>query len=281
MLSRHQFDRIRRLALSLTGIELADRHRELLAHRCSRQGIGVSEELNEVLGAAEREEPAATQKLVRLLTTKVTGFFRHPGHFKKAADHIFHRVQQGHAVRVWSAGCATGQEPYSIALAVLEALGREAPPVSIVAADIDEQALAFARQGAYGESALKGLSDERRSRFFDPSNGSPSWTVRAEVRRTVEFVVVNLSAVSWAVEGPFDIVFCRNVLMYLEACYRYSAVERIASFLSPGGLLILDPTEHLGQASHWFAPEPHGVYSRRSELADLRRGRKMALAWKL
>ncbi len=262
MLSRHQFDRIRRLALNLAGIELANRHRELLAHRCSRLGITGSEGLESVLDAAEREEPAATQKLLGLLTTKFTRFFRHPRHFEVCAHHVTRKAQEGTPSRVWSAGCATGQEPYSIAIALLEAFPRQTSPVTIVATDIDEQAIAFARRGEYRDSALEGLDDERRRRFFCCSKKSGSWLIEPEVWRMVEFGVVNLAAVDWAVQGPFEIIFCRNVLMYLEACYRYSALERMASFLSPGGLLIVDPTEHLGKAGHWFSPGGQGIYFR-------------------
>ena len=83
------------------------------------------------------------------------------------------------------------------------------------------------------------------------------------MRRLVEFRALNLASEAWPVEGPFDVIFCRNVLMYLETCHRYAVLERMASLLAPDGLLILDPTEHLGKAGHLFTPAADGVYSRR------------------
>jgi len=269
MFSLQQFDRIRRLALSLAGIELVDRHRELLASRCERLGLSSSDGLDSLLSAAEQGEPTATQKMLCLLTTKFTGFLRHPGHFTAAAEHAVQVARQGHGARLWSTAAATGQEPYSLAMALLEAFGREDPPVTILATDIDEDAVGFAERGEYGDFALQMLDTERRSRFFDRRTDSGAWTIIPAVRRLVEFRTLNLASVAWAVEGPFEVIFCRNVLMYLEASYRYAALERIASLLVPGGLLILDPTEHLGEAGHWFAEGRQGLHLRREPSARL------------
>jgi chemotaxis protein methyltransferase CheR len=88
----------------------------------------------------------------------------------------------------------------------------------------------------------------------------------------VEFRTLNLAAESWPIEGPFDVIFCRNVVMYLEACHRYAVLERMASLLAPDGLLILDPAEHTGQASHLFMQGSDGVYSRRGMSSPPRDG---------
>lgn len=146
-------------------------------------------------------------------------------------------------------------------MALLEVFRRDDPPAGILATDIDVEALAVAQRGEYGEPALRALEPRRRARFLAES-GKGSWTVVPAVRRLVEFRAVNLAGVAWDVEGPFDVVFCRNVLMYLEACHRYSVLERMASLLSPNGLLILDPAEHLGKAAHLFTGGAGGVYSR-------------------
>jgi chemotaxis protein methyltransferase CheR len=329
MLSNQQFDRTRRLALSLAGIELVERHRELLDHRSRRLGIRDSAGLDALLNAAEKGEATATQQLLCLLTTKFTGFFRHPRHFEIAAQHALRAARQRDRTRLWSAGAATGEEPFSLAMALIEAFGQDDPPAGILATDVDVDALAVAARGEYSEPVVKAVKAERRTRFFsrndaveenrergdhaasgrklndafdeprkpslsreakrpesrapqliprcDAASASSStaafqvgqtgaarcWSVAPAVRRLVEFRPLNLAGTDWPVEGPFDVIFCRNVLMYLEARHRCAALERMASLLAPEGLLLLDPTEHPGQAGHLFTPGAGGVYSLR------------------
>ena len=265
-LTSEQFERTRKLALRLAGIELADRHRELLGRRSRRIGIVDCAGLDALLRAAEAGEPRASRQLVGLLTTGFTGFFRHPGHFDLAAEHALQAVRRQGQARLWSAGAATGEEPYSLAMALIEVFGRDDPPARILATDIDESTLASAQRGEYGERSLRALDPERRRRFITETGGG-IWRIAPAVRRLVEFRVLNLAEVVWPVEGPFDVIFCRNVLMYLEAGYRYAALERMASLLAPDGLLILDPAEHLGPAEHLFLSKSEAVYSPRKARA--------------
>ncbi len=265
MLTSQQFDRTRRLALSLAGIELVDRHRELLDRRSRRLGILESAGLDSLLSAAEQGEPTATQQLLRLLTTKFTGFFRHPGHFDLAAEHALQAAHQRGWTRLWSAGAATGEEPYSLAMALLEVFERDNPPARILATDVDVDALAVAERGEYVEATLQTLQPVRRERFLSETGFIGRWSIVGAARRLVEFRALNLVRMPWPVEGPLDVIFCRNVLMYLEVSHRYAVLERMASLLASDGLLILDPAEHLGKAEHLFAAGPEGVYSRRPE----------------
>jgi chemotaxis protein methyltransferase CheR len=259
-LSDRQFERTRRLALDLTGIELAERHREVLGRRSRRLGIRDGAALELLLDAAEAGRTAAKQKLIGLLTTKFTGFFRHPQHFGLAVDQALWAVQQhGHA-RLWSAAAATGEEPYSLAMALIEAFRREDPPVSILATDVDVEALSVAKRGEYSHATLRALDSMRRERFL---NGTPEprcASIAAVVRRLIEFRPLNLAALSWPIEGTFDAIFCRNVVMYLDPGCRCAVFERMASLLNSGGLLIIDPAEHLGKAAHLFTPGAPGVY---------------------
>jgi chemotaxis protein methyltransferase CheR len=277
-LSNLQFDRTRRLALSLAGIQLLERHRELLARRCRRLGILDRTGLDSLLVAAEAGEASATQKLLCLLTTKFTGFFRHPTHFEMAAAHTLRVARPEGCARLWSAAAATGQEPWSLAMSLMEVFQCDKPPASILATDVDGEALAVAQRGEYGELALQALSPERRERFLHEKTGARRWEIAPSVRRLVEFRPLNLADVDWPVEGPMDVIFCRNVLMYFEAGHRYAVLERMASLLAPDGLLLLDPTEHLGNAGHWFTPSADGVYSRRREVVVPRRGRTREIA---
>jgi len=262
MLSNQQFDRTRRLALSLAGIELAERHRELLDRRSRRLGALDGAGLDSLLRAAEQGELTATQQLVCLLTTKFTGFFRHPRHFRIAAEHAIRAADRRGSARLWSAAAATGEEPYSLAMALIEAFGRNDPPATILATDVDVEALAVGQQGEYAEAALRGWDPQRRERFLRQTNVTRRWSIAPAVRRLVEFRALNLISETWLVEGPFDVVLCRNVLMYLETRHRCAVLERLASLLAPDGLLMIDPAEHLGEAGHLFAPDAEAVYRR-------------------
>jgi len=269
MLTSAQFEQAQRLALRLAGIELVDRHREILYCRSVRLGIldgngSDGNGLDALLRAAEEGDETASQRLVSLFTTNLTGFFRHAAQFNLAAQHVLRAVQRRRQARCWSTAAATGEEPYSLAMALTDIFRDEEPRVTILATDIDVEALEVARRGEYSVRALTGLNAELLERFFTEM-ATQHWSIRPMVKRLVEFDALNLVDVAWLnIEGPFDVIFCRNVLMYLESSYRYSVIERLASLLAPDGLLILDPTEHLAKAGHFFEPAAgEGVYSRR------------------
>jgi chemotaxis protein methyltransferase CheR len=274
MLTDRQFNLLQKLAFDLAGIQLVERHRELLTHRLRRAAIADDRAMDLLFNAVKQGETTATERLLGLLTTKVTGFFRHPRHFDLAAEHAFHVARQRGSARLWSAGAATGEEPYSLGIRLIEVFGQDEPAAEILATDIDRHALASAERGEYAESALRALAPVRRQRFFHQAGPQRSWSVAALVRKLVRFRVVNLVDVAWSLEQPFDVIFCRNVLMYFEACHRYSALERMSALLAPGGLLFLDPTEHLGKAEHLFAGGARGVYSSRRSPRQFHPSRK-------
>ncbi len=263
MLTNEQFDRTRRLALLLAGIELAPRHRELVERRSLRAGIDGVAGLDALLGGAEEGDAEARRRLIGLLTTGFTGFFRHPWHFDVAAEHALWAAHRRGRARLWSAAAATGEEPYSLAMAVIEVFGSDDPPVTILATDIDPRALELARAGEYPDAALAALDVGRRERFFSESAASGRRRIADAPRRLVDFREVSLAGPVWPVEGPFDVALCRNVLMYLEESLRRAALERMASLLAPDGLLLLDPAEHLGEAAHLFGRGERGVFARR------------------
>ena len=271
MLNHEQFERVQRLALELAGIELLERHRDVIDRRSRRVGMDASGEFTRLLDAVERGDSCAIRRLTGLLTTNFTSFFRHPHHLDLAAEHALWIVHRCGAARLWSAAAATGEEPYSLAMSLTEVFGRDDPAVTILATDIDEDALAVARCGEYGEPALSALPAGRQACYFTRVADTGRWRIAQAVRDLVEFRALNLTDVSWPFSGPFDVVFCRNVLLYLEAGHRYSVLERIASLLAPDGLLMLDPTEHLGTAGHLFVTRSNGVYSKQSPARAARR----------
>lgn len=266
-LTDDQFERARRLALRLAGIELLDRHRQLLERRGVQLAAGPATDA--WLSAAEDGDADACRRLIELLTTNVTGFFRHPWHFDHAAEHALWTVHRRGPARLWSAAAATGEEPYSLAMSLIDVFRCDDPAVTILATDIDETALAVAREAEYSGTALEALPPAHHARFVGERGASGRRRLAAPVRRMVEFQRLNLTDVVWPLDGRFDVVFCRNVLMYLEGGHRYAVLERMASVLEPGGLLLLDPSEHLGGAAPLFVSQGSGVYSRRAASGSL------------
>ncbi|MFO1461781.1 MAG: CheR family methyltransferase [Verrucomicrobiota bacterium] len=260
MVTSGQLDRTRRLALRLAGIELFERHREVLDRRLCRVGIRDEAGFDALLDAVDMGDENASRRLIGLLTTNFSGFFRHPRHFELAAEHALWAAHRRGEARLWSAAAATGEEPYSLAMSLIEVFRRDDPPVTLLATDIDEAALLFARRGEYGELSLEALPVGLRARFFEPAATAKRWRTHVDLHRLVTFRALNLTDLEWPPAGLFDVVFCRNVLMYLEAGHRYSVLERLASVLAPDGRLILDPAEHLGKAAHLFGPGTNGVY---------------------
>jgi chemotaxis protein methyltransferase CheR len=266
-LTVEQFDRSRRLASKLAGIELFQRHREFIGLRLRRLGFDEVARVDALLDAVEDDDAQAKQQFISLVATRFPGFFRHPWHFDIAAEHALWAAHRRGAARLWSAAAATGEEPYSLAMALIEVFGNQTPPATILATDISEAALAVANAGEYSDEALGAVEPGRRNRFFTESTVTGRWKVASSARQLVEFGSLNLADAVWPVAGLFDVIFCRNVVMYLARSCRDSALERLASLLSPDGVVILDPTEHIGSAGHLFTCGTGGVYSLRRNSA--------------
>ena len=260
-MTSEQFEIISHLALELTGIEILDRHRHLLDRKCRWLGIDSTDDLSGFLRRANEGDPSACQHLIVLLTTSHTSFYRIPWHFDIAAEQALWAVHKKGCARFWSAAAATGEEPYSLAIALLNIFRRDDPAATILATDINPDSLAFAQRGVYGAPALAALPPSARSHFSDDSTASGARRVSTTVQRLVTFQALNLNAPAWPINGPFDVIFCRNVLMYFTADRRDIAVRRFASLLAPGGLLILDPAEHLGRTSHLFSKGKESIYT--------------------
>ena len=263
MLTGTQFDRIRSLALRLAGIEMTDRHRESLGRR--RPGLGRSGggDWDELLDAAERGDPDGRRRFIERVTTRYTRFFRNPDQLKAAAIQVENVVRRRGGARLWSAGTSTGEEAYSLAWATRDVDPAGSDGSSVLATDIDEGALAVAVAGRYSLAAVQDVEPAIRTELFEATERADVWRVASEVRRRVEFRRVNLADLVWPVSGLFDVIFCRNVLMYLDPSYRYAVLERLASHLASDALLVLDPAEHLGRAAPHFQAQGPGIWRRR------------------
>ncbi len=206
-------------------------------------------------------------RMVAALTTNFTRFFREPHHFDHLRANVLPRLlqaaQSGRRVRIWSAGCSTGQEPYSIALTILQLAPNAARlDVRVIATDIDPDALAQAATGGYGVECLDHIPVALRARWFDPAADS-TFTLNETVRRLVVFRPLNLVG-NWSVRGPFDIIMCRNVAIYFDAATQAAMWRRFPPYLASQGLLYIGRSEQLsGPATARFDVVGITTYQRR------------------
>jgi chemotaxis protein methyltransferase CheR len=210
-------------------------------------------------GAAERQE------MLTSLTTNVTKFFREPHHFEHLKTHILTPFAQKGArarLRLWSAACSTGQEPYSIAFTLLMAWPDAANhDVKILATDIDRKVLATAEAGVYPEAHMEGLNAEMRRRFFEPA-GAGQFRVVAPARKLVTFRQLNLMD-SWPMQGPFQAIFCRNVVIYFDEPTQQAVWEKFTPLLTPEGALYIGHSERVaGRAAAQMRSDGASTYRR-------------------
>ncbi|MDO8376501.1 MAG: CheR family methyltransferase, partial [Aquabacterium sp.] len=207
---------------------------------------------------------AEWQEFVNCLTTNLTSFFREDHHFQALADDL--KARAGRNLRIWCSAASTGEEPYSIAMTVIEALGNSAP-VRIVASDIDTKVLATAQRGVYDVDS-RGLSPERLQRHFLRGKGGNAgfMRVKPELAKMIEFRPFNLMSRGWASGGQlgeaFDLIFCRNVMIYFDNPTQRQVLQQMHGVLKPQGLLYVGHSENFTDARDLFLLRGKTIYQR-------------------
>ncbi len=263
--SQADFEQVRSLIYQRAGISLNAGKHAMVYSRLSRRlretgqstFTGYLQWLQASNGAAGEAE---WQEFVNCLTTNLTSFFREDHHFQALADDL--RERAGRHLRIWCSAASTGEEPYSIAMTVTETLGAQAQ-VSILASDIDTKVLATAQRGVY-DADSRGLSAERLLRHFMRGKGGNSGFIRIkpELARRVEFRPFNLMSHSWSLGEPFDLIFCRNVMIYFDAATQRQVLQQMHSVLRPGGLLYVGHSENFTESRALFRLRGKTVYQR-------------------
>lgn len=255
------FSRIKALIYQKAGISLHDGKHAMVYSRVSRRlretGHGS---FKSYLDWLENHDGPEWQEFINALTTNLTAFFRESHHFDILAQHL--RSKPGHAWRIWCSAASTGEEPYSIAMTCAEALGTGGN-FEIVNSDIDTKVLATAQRGVYKADGAKGLSAERLQRFFMRGKGANAGLMRVkpDLQRHMSFQVVNLIR-ELPLRDSFDIVFCRNVMIYFDGPTQRAVLERIHRVMKPGGMLFVGHAENFSDARNLFVLRGKTVYER-------------------
>ncbi|MBA4178293.1 MAG: chemotaxis protein CheR [Leptothrix sp. (in: Bacteria)] len=265
-LTRADFERVRQLIYQRAGISLHAGKQAMVYSRLSRRlretrFTSFGDYLQWLESTTGAEGEAEWQEFVNCLTTNLTSFFREEHHFQALVEDL--RARATRPMRIWCNAASTGEEPYSLAMTVVETLGVSAQ-VKLVCSDIDTKVLATAQRGVYPAES-RGLSPERMKRHFMRGTGVNAGSIRAkpELTRLIEFRSFNLMSAAWSSLGePFDLVFCRNVMIYFDGPTQRKVLERIHAAIRPGGLLYVGHSENFTESRDLFRLRGKTIYER-------------------
>lgn len=272
-LTDEEFQLLRALIHREAGISLKETKRSLVMGRLAaclrRTGASTYREYYDLLHLRD-PHGSERRRMINAITTNKTAFFREQHHFEYLEEWLSNRAKSStlpRTLRVWSAACSTGEEPYSIAISACEALRPfSAWDVRILASDIDTDVLADAEAGVYPLDSLGEIAEHIKRKYFQ--RGTGGWEgharIKTEIRRLVEFRRVNLIEEPWPIQARFDAIFCRNVIIYFDRATQKRLFDRLLHYLRPDGLLFVGHSESLQAIAAAVRPIGHAIYSFRA-----------------
>ncbi len=272
---KRHFESLRALAREEAGIELAEHKRELVYGRvCRRLRELRLDSFDAYLALVTPKGSAERPNFVNCITTNVTAFFREGHHFTFLHDEAVPRLmkarQPTRRLRIWSAACSTGQEPYSIAITMARAMESVSYPWDwkVLATDIDSNVVARAQTGVYGANEIPGYETAEMRRWFQPAggetnNGPARVQVNDALRKALYFRVLNLFH-QWPMQGQMDVIFCRNVVIYFSKEDRRALFDRFAQIMAPDGYLFIGHSESMLDGTDQFEPVGRTIYRLKS-----------------
>lgn len=261
--TEQDFQRVRKLIYDHAGISLSDSKMDMVYSRLGRRlrATGLSN-FREYLSLLEKNDATEWEAFVNSLTTNLTSFFREPHHFPILADHI-RKIRQRQPIQLWCNAASTGEEPYTMAMTMVDVFGSYTPPVQILATDLDTHVLKTAQAGIYGADRVEKLPKDILQRFFvEAPGGSPGqMQVRQELRKMITFRQLNLLDANWLIRGPFDAVFCRNVMIYFDKATQYKILQKLVPVMRSDALLFAGHSESFQHAADLFHIQGRTVYT--------------------
>ncbi len=261
LFTQSEFERIRTLLYQHSGIKLNDSKKDMVYSRLGRRlrATGMKS-FQEYLELVEQDQGNEWEAFINSLTTNLTAFFREPHHFPLLKEHVLSLRKK--PLRLWCSAASTGEEPYTMAMTMIDAFGSYKPPVEIIATDIDTNVLSKARAGIYSLERIEKLPAETLKRFFLKGTGKNAGfvQVRKELRDMISFRTLNLLDEQWPINGTFDVIFCRNVMIYFDKETQYKILKRFAPMLESHGLLFAGHSESLHHAADFFKLRGNTIY---------------------
>jgi chemotaxis protein methyltransferase CheR len=260
--TKADFERVRKLIYAHAGISLSDSKQELVYSRLSRRlrATGI-QTFGKYLALLESNDATEWEAFTNSLTTNLTSFFREPHHFPLLAEHL-KSIKVKRPISLWCSAASTGEEPYTMAMTVLETMGKDASGVSIIATDLDTGVLETAKAGVYPEERISKLDPELVKRYFLRGTGSQAGMVRVrpELRDMITFRQANLLHNNWGLRPPIDVIFCRNVMIYFDKQTQLDILKKFVPLLRHDGLLFAGHSESFHNADEFFKLRGKTVY---------------------
>ncbi|OIQ76157.1 chemotaxis protein methyltransferase [mine drainage metagenome] len=257
------FQRIKKLIYDHAGITLSDAKKDMVYSRLGRRlrATGLAS-FSKYLALLETDDEAEWEAFVNSLTTNLTSFFREPHHFPLLAEHLT-RIKHRKPIDLWCSAASTGEEPYTIAMTVVDTYGSFTPPVHILATDLDTNVLKKAQSGIYPIERVEKLPPDLLKRFFLRGTGNNAGfvQVRRELRDLITFRQLNLLDARYPIHGPFEAIFCRNVMIYFDKPTQYNILKKFVPFMRNDGLLFAGHSESFQHAADLFQIRARTVYS--------------------
>jgi chemotaxis protein methyltransferase CheR len=256
------FERIRKLIYDHAGIALSLAKQDMVYSRLARRLRACGDRtFAQYLARLERDKKE-WETFVNSLTTNLTSFFREAHHFEILAEQM-KQVTDKRTIKIWCCAASTGEEPYSLAITACEAFATLNPPVHICASDIDTAVLAHGDAGRYRRDRVERMPEGYVGRYFTHgASDGDIYTVRPELRRLISFQRINLLSPSWPVQGPFDAIFCRNVMMYFDKPTQYGILKRFMPLLRLDGRFYAGHSESFLHAADLLRSRGRTVYVR-------------------
>jgi chemotaxis protein methyltransferase CheR len=262
-LEKAYFEKISQLVYRMTGINLHPGKQQLVKARLTKRlrvlGLKSFDEYMEYLEGDNLNGELVA--LIETMTTNKTSFFREPQHFDYLNRQIVPKIRN-RRIRVWSAGCSSGEEPNSIAILLNETIQSIILwDIRILATDLSSRMLAYARKGIYDIKSLQDMPPLLISKYFKCIETSPvrRYQIIEPLRRLIQFARLNLMG-EWPMRGTFDVIFCRNVMIYFDKPIREQLVNRFWKLLNPGGYLFVGHSESLAGSQHKFCYVEPSIY---------------------
>lgn len=264
-MSEDDFAVIQRVAFSFTGIQLSAHKKNMVYSRISRRlrelRLKRFDQYCEILLLPDHVEH---NEFINAITTNLTSFFREDHHFiylkETAFPSLIKKNHQTKKIRIWSAGCSVGEEPYSIAI-----VAKESVPATwdlkILATDLDSNVLAHGAEGVYDSDRIETVSDGRKKKWFSKDSSGSKVRVKPSLRELIRFNRLNLLE-PWPMKKQFDIIFCRNVVIYFDKETQVKLFDRYAEMLVDGGYLFIGHSESLNRVTERFQSLGKTIYQK-------------------
>lgn len=257
------FHRIRSLIYRVAGISLAPSKKDLVYSRLARRlRVRQIDSFSAYIRILESGELQEREEFVNALTTNMTSFFRETHHFPILSKHLG-TISKSSPISIWTCASSSGEEPYSIAMTVVEHFNTFNAPVRILATDIDTNVLEKARRGVYPLDQLKKIPPDQLKRFFLKGEGRNDGfaKVRPELQQLITFRRFNLLDEQWGLREKFDVIFCRNVMIYFDKNTQYEILKKIQPCMQPHGLFFAGHSESFHHAADLFKMCGKTVYA--------------------